>query len=330
MGRYVPDHLRDLNIKLNAYDYALIDRQQRGLELNYSEKLEVLENIRSKQPDIDFAGGDPLACLENFLIIKIAKEMFGRSRISVTSTGHALSRYCLQELSENIGTFEFTYDEPDSDNSQYRPDGYNAINVLWAKRIGSLGVKTKCQIPIHKDNISSLKIRKIYQRLVEAGVDEILIMRTFPVGRGTSFLNLQNDGLKDIDYFGAIDEYRKLERAIGGAKIKVQCALKHLFPNSNSSNPCDLMQSSFGINSNGQLLLSAWATNSVGLPLSDDFVLGNLSKQSMETIEGTEKFLRYKQRLDENFGHCKIFSYINSHEKSENSLFMRKDPLYYS
>jgi MoaA/NifB/PqqE/SkfB family radical SAM enzyme len=328
IGKYIPMHLRILDMAPNAYDYALLDRQQRGLELNFEEKIKVLENIYDKKPDIDFAGGDPLACLENYLVIKRAREMFGKTHISVTSTGHSLSRYSMNDIAENIGTFEFTYDESDMEEAKYRPNGYNSINVLWAKRIALFGVKTKCQIPIHQNNISSKNIRAIYCRLAEAGIDEILIMRTFPVGRGAKFLNSGIKKLNALDYHLVISAYRMLEQEIKGPKIKVQCALKNLFPKENHSNPCDLMHSSFGINSKGQLLLSAWATNPLGLPLSEDFLLGDLSKESMCNIEYSEKFLRYKKRLDENYGHCKIFSYVHSQEKSSNSIFVQGDPLY--
>jgi len=328
MGKFEPEHLRELGIKLNAYDYALIDRQKRGLEIDFDSKLSVLKNVHERNPEIDFAGGDPLACLENYLLIKKASEMFGKENISVTSTGHSLARYSLEELAKIVGTFEFTYDEPDSCGAEVRPKGYNALNILWAARIRILGVRTKCQIPLQSNNISIERIREIYQRLTDSGIEEILLMRTFPVGRGAKFLNEKSIELGPRDYISAISEFRKLECSIGGPRVRVQCALKNLFPKERASNPCDLMQSSFGINSKGQLLLSAWATNAVGLPLAEEFVLGDLSKQSISEIESSERFLRYKVRLDENFGHCKIFAYVNSEIKSENAIFMRTDPLF--
>lgn len=328
MGRYVPEHLQQLGIKLNAYDYALIDRQERGLELDFSNKVRVLDNIRDRGPEIDFAGGDPLACVENYLLIKKAADMFGKDNISVTSTGHSLSRYPVEELAKCIGTFEFTYDEPDSCSVEVRPKGYNAINILWAARIRSLGVKTKCQIPLHSNNVSSESIREIYRRLMDSKIDEILVMRTFPVGRGANFLRNKPLDLQSDDYIRAISEFKNLECNLGGPRVRVQCALKYLFSKSEKDNPCDLMQSSFGINSKGQLLLSGWATNSMGSPLAEEFILGDLSKQTIDEIENSERFVRYKSRLNENFGHCKIFAYLNSDIKSENSIFMRADPLF--
>ena len=95
-----------------------------------------------------------------------------------------------------------------------------------------------------------------------------------------------------------------------------------------NKNPCDLMQSSFGINYKGLLLASAWATNDKGKPLSDDFVLGDLLKESFSMLEKSDKFKRLSLRLDENWGHCKIFSYVYSDDKNEDAIFSKNDPLY--
>jgi len=42
-----------------------------------------------------------------------------------------------------------------------------------------------------------------------------------------------------------------------------------------------------------------------------------------------EKLIKdYEERLDENYGHCKIFAYLFSQEKSFDSIFSKDDPLY--
>jgi MoaA/NifB/PqqE/SkfB family radical SAM enzyme len=320
-------HLNVLEIAPNVYDYALSDRQQRGLELTLSQKLEVIKNIDIDGAMIDFAGGDPLACLENFLVISAAKERFGKNQISVTSTGHSIARYNLADLVDNIGTYEFTFDEPSTSAATCRPNGYNKLNLNWAKKIGSMGVKTKCQIPIHKGNISISKIADIYKELSYAGIDEVLLMRTFPVGRGMKFM--QSQPLPNAsEYRMVIEKFRELEEKYTGTRVKIQCALKHLYSNDEVRNPCDLMHSSYGINSKGTLLLSAWATNAVGNPLSDDFVLGDLSKNTLSHLSRTDKAQEYRKKLDENFGHCKIFAYTHSNIKSSDAIFMKADPLY--
>jgi hypothetical protein len=50
--------------------------------------LNVLRNLEGNDVTIDFAGGDPLSCYENYLVIKAASQKFGKQNISITSTGY--------------------------------------------------------------------------------------------------------------------------------------------------------------------------------------------------------------------------------------------------
>jgi len=314
------------NVKPSIYDLALLERQAQGRELTLTQKLIVLESLRGFDVRLDFAGGDPLACYENLFVIRSASAMFGRDNISITSTGHSLGRYNLEELSEIIGTFEFTYDEVHTENPSARPRGYNSSNLKAAERFASRGVRTKAQLPLHPGNISNEQIENIYRILSSSGIDELLIMRTFPVGRGVGYLDRVHINKEDI--VAAIGHYRALQIE-GGPLIRLQCALKHLFPVENSVNPCDLMHESFGINYQGLLLLSAWANDASGKPLDESFVLGDLTKQAFSEISKTERFQTYQTRLDENYGHCKIFSFVHSPDKSA-GIFQATDPLYLS
>jgi MoaA/NifB/PqqE/SkfB family radical SAM enzyme len=325
---------RDLNgffkekypgVYCNKYDLALIDRQLRGLEPTLEEKMAVLSNLKGLNLKIDFAGGEPLACHENILIIKAASKMFGKNSISVTSTGIISKAHSILEISDFIGEYEFTYDEPDLELKQCRPKGYNNSNLRIAEKFAKLGVRTKAQLPIHKGNISSLAAEAIYNSLCSSNISELLLMRTFPVGRGIGYLD--GNEVTQSELTQAIQNYTRLNTS-KKTNIRLQCALKALIETDwPLTNPCDLMQSSYGINFQGDLLISAWANNAKGLPLSDVFVLGSLSKSSFHEISRTEKFQRYKKRLNENFGHCKIFAYTNSINKDEDSLFSKSDPL---
>lgn len=307
------------------FDLALLSRQISGQEPTFEQKQIILNHLKGREVSIDFAGGDPLACFENFLIIRQASEIFGKSYISITSTGAFIKKYGPEMISEVIGEYEFTYDEATSSQEYARPAGYNISNLRNAKKFSNLGVRTKAQLPIHAGNTSPSQIKKIYNDLCAAGIDELLLMRTFPVGRGAKYLlnnSLSHDQVRDT-----IQHFKNAEQ-MGGTAIRLQCALKFLSETTSLNNPCDMMHESFGVNFRGDLLLSAWANNANGLPLSDDFVLGNLCNQSFDEISASAKFQRYKTRLDENFGHCKIFAYTSSEDKKEDSLFARNDPLY--
>lgn len=321
-----PYYLSGIGVSPNYLDKALQYRQKQGLELTLNDKLKVLDSLGAERIHIDFAGGDPLACAENLIVIMEAAKKYGRKNISVTSTGHSLSRYPLNILCESIGVFEFTYDEPKSCSSENRPRGYNASNLVAAKKIGHHGVYTKCQIPLHDGNLSDNKISDIVSDLTTSGIDEILLMRTFPVGRGLNYVSAHgNPGKKVI--MKQIAAFQRYSKEYGGPKIRLQCALKHLYE-FEGRNPCDLMRNSYGINFQGLLLLSAWATNSKGSPLADEFILGDLVNESFASIKKSNKFKFLKARLDENWGHCKIFSFISSNENNEDAIFSKADPLY--
>lgn len=312
-------------VRPTKFDLALLDRQILGKELTYAQKIKVLHNLKEYNVKFDFAGGDPLACYENYLVIKEASRLFGRDSISITSTGVFIKRYGIEEIAGIIGEYEFTYDQPSESYQDSRPLGYNASNIKVAGEFSKLGVRTKAQLPIHVGNLAKERIERIYQDLCDHNISELLLMRTFPVGRGNEYLRKYQVGKAQV--LNSVQCFKFFEN-VNKTKVRLQCALKYLYERNAQKNPCDLMHESFGINSRGELLLSAWANNAKGLPLSDDFVLGDLCKQSFEEITNTGKFQRYKKRLDENFGHCKIFAYVASENKTEDSLFGRIDPLY--
>lgn len=314
-------------VEVTRFDLALQDRQRRGKELRFHEKISLLSNLSGNNVEIDFAGGDPLSCYENFLTIKEASTQFGRENISITSTGFSINRYGVDTIADIIGEFEFTLDEITDKPPTHRPKGYNASNLHYAKLFAEKGLKTKAQLPIHSGNFSYESIKNIYLNLAEGKIDELLLMRTFPVGRGRTFI-LKNGMYFQDKYLRIIEAYRELEAKYHGPHVRLQCALKHLEPSENKENPCDLMRNSYGINPKGNLLLSAWATNNIGEPLSEHFVLGDLHKSSFRDLLSSPKALNYFSKLDNNYGHCKIFSYFFSPGQTADEIFVSKDPLY--
>lgn len=321
----VPCHLQAVSAQINKFDIALINRQARGLELTYEQKMMVLENLTTSNVSFDFAGGDPLACYENFLVIKRASELFGRSAISITSTGASLTRYGLNSIAELIGKFEFTFDEP-IHQCKNRPKSYNNANINVAQKFARLGIKTKAQIPLHSGNLHKDDIEYIYTTLCRASINEILLMRLFPVGRAQD--QYRDWTLPHSQYIRAIDEYRRLAAKLDGPKIRLQCALRYLYHDELAENPCDAIKSSFGINWKGDLLISAWANNSNGDVLDKTFILGNLTEQPLKDIQSGKLVEQYLRRSDDNYGHCKVFAFIHSSRSTAEALFDRTDPLF--
>jgi hypothetical protein len=78
----------------------------------------------------------------------------------------------------------------------------------------------------------------------------------------------------------------------------------------------------------GTLLASAWAYDHRGHPLGDEWVLGNLSQQPLSEILQGDRAKKYSQRLDVNFGHCKIFAWRSSSLQDPfDRIFDSTDPL---
>ncbi|RMF55600.1 hypothetical protein D6745_01655 [Candidatus Woesearchaeota archaeon] len=309
----------------NVFESALRKLQELGLELTLKDKLTILENLLPFNCEIDFSGGDPLLNHENLEVIRRASQYFGRGNISITPTGAGLSRVDPSKLCDIIGKLDFTYDNTNGKNQNNRPAGYNTSNLRKAKLFTQLGVKTKAQTPLYRENMNPDIIRSIYLDLHEARIPELLLLRTFPVGRGIK----NNITLPTLEeYVSAIHEYKQLEKKYGIPKVRLQCALKHLFPNKNKGNPCDSVRSSLGITSLGIVLASPWAYNHIGQPLDEQFVLGDLKKEDIKTIYFGEKAQRIMARADENFGHCKVFAFLNANPGSPDALFQKKDYLY--
>jgi len=307
------------------FDDAAAAMRRLGLEISLEEKLAVLEHLEGFDADIDFSGGDPLVVAENLEVIRRASETFGRANISITATGAGMARYDPALLAAYIHLIEFTYDDVDTGDDAARPRGYNRSNLAKARAFKRYGCASKAQTPLTPLNMRPEVLRRLYLELHEAEIDTMLVMRTFPVGRGMS--------LKDVampsraEYRAAIGLLRELEARYRFPRVRLQCALEHLEGNAPGPNPCDALHESFGITNDGQLQLSAWAWDDHGRPLKD-WVLGDLRHYSLRELLASPHVQWLRARLDENFGHCKIFAYLFSRERTVESLFQRADPLY--
>lgn len=312
--------------RASPFEIAAKHRQSQGLELTYEEKLKILENLEGFDPKIDFSGGDVLILEENLEVMRIAAERFGKQRITLTSTGAALSRYTPEQVAPYIGELNFTYDSSSLHKNTHRPDGYARGNLQKASQFAASGVQVRAECPLSVHNISDANLRQLYLDLHEAQIQKLLLMRLFPVGRG---LLVAEDIPSENQYKRAVNVLREMEAQLGFPKLKLQCALRHFDDPFASRNPCDMVSESFGLMADGTLLASPWAINSNGKPLDDVWILGNLAEESLKTILASEKVKQIKSRLSENFGHCKIQAFMNSNRSNPlDRMFDTSDPLY--
>lgn len=312
----------------SIYDQAYAYREAQGLELNFESKLRILDHLEGFLPKLDFSGGDPLSVRENLRVMEIASQRFGRGQITLTATGAGLKGYDPAEVGPLIGELNFTYDSPYHDGGENRPDGYAVGNLRRAAQFARLGVKTRGECPLTLQNIADDTLKLIYRNMHDQGIDKLLIMRLFPVGRGEF---RSEDIPTPAQYRRAINVLREEEARLGGPVVKLQCALKFFDNQSMQANPCDLMAESFGLTANGTLLTSPWAVDRHGRPLSDEWVLGNLAQTPLKELLESEKAHEYQQRMNENHGHCKIFTFFHSKkQRVMDRIFDTADPLYLS
>jgi MoaA/NifB/PqqE/SkfB family radical SAM enzyme len=312
----------------DAYEFVAQMRQQRGLELTLEQKFAVLDNLSEFDAKIDFSGGDPMIQRENLEVMRAASQRFGKHNVTMTATGAGLARREIDDLGPIIGELNFTYDSPGAGIDPLRPETYARDNLRHAAEFVRAGVRVRAECPLTTRNCDPDTLTAIYRSLADAGVEKLLVMRLFASGRGRSAESMTPSREQ---YRRAIAHLRMLEASEPGPVIRLQCALRQMegATASDGGNPCDLMRVSFGLLTDGTLLASPWAVNRLGMPLSEDWVLGNLAAEPLGEILRTTRSQAYRARLDENSGHCKIFAFAASTRPAlADRIFDTTDPLY--
>lgn len=310
----------------SVYNQALVELQNRKEELTLQEKLMVLKNMKGYIPKIDFSGGDPLLINDTLEVIKHAHQMFGKENITLTATGIANSQNFIENYAPLIGEFNFTFDSLNEHQYEHRPSQYTSVNLNFTKELVRKGVKVRAESPLTKKNIKESNIKDIYHSLHNAEIPTLLLMRLFPVGRGSKLLE---DIPSEYEYRKSIELFREEEAKYGYPKIKLQCALKYLDNVDFTENPCDMGIKSFGLMPNGDLIVSPWGYGYGGKVFDDNLLLGNLVHNTLEEILQSDKAQYYRKNSDLNFGHCKIHAYLNSDpHKGIDRYFGKTDPLY--
>lgn len=308
----------------SIFDQTLLHRQRRGLELTLPEKLRVIAHLDSVPVRLDISGGDPLSSAENYSVLEAAARALGPESVTLTATAAGLARYDLDSVAANIAELNFTYDGVPPSGDAYRPATFARGNLRRARQFASRGVTVRAECPLTTQNIRPHALGQIYTDLAEAGVATILLMRLFPVGRGARL----STAIPTIaEYRNAIELLRDLEDRLGGPQVRLQCALRAL-DGPSAKNPCDAIQSSFGLMWDGTFLGSPWAINDQGRPIDGEWVLGNLARTPLSEVLAGDRVRDLRARCADNHGHCKIFSWLNgAAPDSRDRMFERSDPL---
>lgn len=262
------------------YEIARDFLVSKKMEIGLIDKLRILDNI-NLNAEIDFSGGDPLLLTENLFVIEKASQKFGKENISLTATGIGFSLIDVDVIASLVGGVDFTYDFPKSVNVPFRPNGYNHSNLSKVMKLAGKGVSVTAQIPLSEKNISEEIIEKIFHDLHSAGVRKILLMRIFPVGRGSD-MKLNYPSIDD--YLTAIEKYKSLQSKYGFPLVNVQTGLKKTIELGNTSH--EIYDSShLNITQLGILSKSPWAFDKYGEPIPE-FVIGDMKHNSLSDLLG--------------------------------------------
>ncbi len=314
----------------NKFAVAQRHQQQMGREITFAQKLQVLENLKGFDVRIDVSGGDALVTPDGLPLLKACSAAFGRENVTLTVTGAGLRRDDMAEVAAHISELNFTFNAAAPEDVVSRPEHYASANLKMASRMAALGVPVRAECPLVKGNCHPEHLERLYLQLHHAGIERLLLMRQFPVGRG----NYSPELVPSRDeYLIAIRHLFELQKKMGSVQVKLQCALRHLAQEqgllpSPAMNPCDAVRESYGLMPDGTFLASPWAVNAVGQPLDPAWVLGNLAHTPLlQLLRGT-KAQSMMYRADENWGHCKIFAFQNSNKvDASERMHDNADPL---
>lgn len=287
------------------FDQAARRRQAEGHELDLDGKLRVIDNLSGVIPKVDISGGDPLVLTETMVVIKALAERFGRENVTVTATGVGLNFVDPSELAPYVSEVNITFDGTPPETDPLVPENYGLANLRAGVRLTEHDIKVRAEIPLTLQNIDPVELSRIYRELADTPIGRVLVMRLFPVGRGSC---AKTRSLPPTSIERRSASCAKLEQELDGPPVKLQCALRHLDGPGTGSNPCDAVSESFGLMADGTLLGSPWAINQHGKPIDENWILGNLSTTPMTEILRCVHTARFHDNTDANFGHCKIFA----------------------
>lgn len=322
-----------INVLAGENRYAAAQRvlQARGAELTYDGKLQVLENLAGLNVRVDISGGDALITPDGLPLLEAAAAKVGRMNVTLTVTGMRVPDGMLDRVAASIAEFNFTFNAAAPSDAVVRPSGYAEVNLRLAGKMKAKGVTARAECPLTRQAAEPEHLERLYSRLAREGIETLLIMRQFPVGRG----RYQPEQIPSrAEYVSAIRTLRALEARGNGPRVKLQCALRHLEvlagnAPASDANPCDLGLESYGLMADGTLLASPWAMNEHGRPLADHWVIGNLARQPLVDLLGSPKAQTFIRRANENHGQCKIFAALHSRRNDPlERVFDKTDPLY--
>ncbi len=279
-GKYTGD-LKNVNINRNK-TYKFED------ELNFNEKIRIIDQLEKNKYRIDFSGGELLIDPLNIDVILYASEKLGKENVGISVSGAFINDELISKLKDKVSDVEITLDYIPYEYYSLRPVGYHEYAANAMIKLKQNGFKVGAQTVITKENMSYKKLYKLYSWLVENKIDEWSLLRFFPSGRGYKYRDFTPTYSNYCDVVNWIKEI--------SSEKPIEVSFQYLLPNHDKySLECRAVKKSIGITPSGTVISCFWALDEHMKPKDEKYVLGKLPNQSIEEILNSKNALEWKK-----------------------------------
>lgn len=274
-------------------------------ELNYRDKVKIIDQLTPGRFRIDFSGGELLIDPLNIDLILYASQKLGPDSVGMSISGMFLTDELIEKLVGKVNDIELTLDYLPYKPYELRPVGYHEYAAHAVTRLVNSGFRVGVQTVITRENIQKKKIYTLYNWLEENKVSEWSLLRFFPSGRAKKFVNCA----PSFDEYCDIVDY--IKQITWNAKtLKVH--FQYLLPNHDQYTiNCRAVKKSIGILPDGTVISCFWALNENMAPTDNEFILGKLPEENIESLLSGSKAGYWKL----NDHKCKIFDHETMNER---------------
>lgn len=183
-----------------------------NIELNFNEKIQIIDQLSKIDCRIDFSGGELLIDPLNIKIIEYASKTFGKDKIGISISGAFVDDYIIKTLKNSVNEVEITLDYIPFKPYLLRQVGYHEYAANAIQKCVANGIYVGAQTVLTTENIFKDRIDELFLWLINNNVNEWSLLRFFPVGRG-SFLSKYEPTKQQ--YYECVNIYKRL------VKIKI-------------------------------------------------------------------------------------------------------------
>ncbi len=267
-------------------------------ELNYNQKIKIIDQLKKGDFRIDFSGGDLLIDSSNLDVILYASEKIGYENVGISVSGAFLDEKTIERLKGKIHDVEMTMDKVPFKYYPYRPIGYHEYTAHAAVHLRRAGIRVGIQTVLTKGNIDKKSIDSLFAWLVNHDINEWSLIRYFQSGRGVNFKNLEPT---HKEYCEVVDYIKKISE---GSNLEIH--FQYLLPNHDGYTlDCRAVKKSIGILPDGVVTSCFWGLDDDMKPLDDKYHLGKLPVENIYDILSNDKAAYWCDK----YHSCEIFNY---------------------